>query len=133
MSIVPLEVTARTAKTESNINKQKPSIINVLEISERLTSENEEKDCNHHHQQKVLENIRVDVSGLTCDQRKQVKALVKEEISVFSVDDDDIGNVTSHQTEIQLNDKTPVQQHHNSIPRTLHHEFKNYVEKSGYQ
>lgn len=37
-SIVTSDVTERTAKTESNINKQKPSTIDVLEISERLTS-----------------------------------------------------------------------------------------------
>ena len=49
-SIVPSEV---TAKTESNINKQKSSTIRVLEISEKSTSENEEKDCDHQHQQKV--------------------------------------------------------------------------------
>ena len=37
----------------------------------------------------------VDKSGLTCDQGKQVKALVKEEKLVLSVDGDDIGDVTS--------------------------------------
>ena len=41
-SFVPLEV---TAKTESNINKQKPSLVNVSKISEKLISENEEEDC----------------------------------------------------------------------------------------
>ena len=72
------------AKTANNINKQKPSTINILEISEKSTSENEEKDCDHQHQQKVLEKI--DLSALTCDQREQVKALIKEESSVFLVD-----------------------------------------------
>ena len=43
-SIVPLEV---TTKTESKINKQKPSTISVLEITEKSTLENEEKDCYH--------------------------------------------------------------------------------------
>ena len=80
------------AKTESNINKQKPSTISVLQISEKSTSENKERDCDHQHQLKVLEKI--DLSGLTCDQREHVRALIKEESSVFSVGDDDICNVT---------------------------------------
>ena len=46
-SIVPLEV---IAKTESNISKQKPSTISVLLISEKSTSENKERDCDHQHQ-----------------------------------------------------------------------------------
>ena len=119
LSIVPLEV---TAKTESNINKQKPSTISVLEISEKSTSENEGKDCDHQHQQKVLE--KTDLLGLTYDQREQVRALIKEENSVFSVDDDDVDNATSYQMRIHLSDKTPVQQNDNSIPKTLYDELK---------
>ena len=111
------------AKTENNMNKQKTSTINELKISEKSTSENKQKDCDHQHQQKVLEKI--DLSGLTCDQKEQVRALIKEESSVFSIDDDDIGNVTSRQMEIDLNDKTAVQQNYNSIPVTLYNELKN--------
>ena len=122
-SIVPLEV---TAKTESNINKQKPSTISVLEISEKSTSENEGKDCDHQHQQKVLE--KTDLLGLTYDQREQVRALIKEENSVFSVDDDDVDNATSYQMRIHLSDKTPVQQNDNSIPKTLYDELKSYID-----
>ena len=55
----------------------------------------------------------VDVSGLTCDQRKQVKALVKEEKSVFSVDGDDIGDVTS--TKWRFNSLTRHQYNKNII------------------
>ena len=80
-SIVPLEVITITAKTGSNINKQKPSSINLLEISKKSTWENEEKDCDHQHQKKALEKI--DLSELTCDQREQVRVLIKEESSVF--------------------------------------------------
>lgn len=55
-SIVPLEVTARTGKTESNINKQ--TINNqCMEIKEWSTSEKEEKDCHRQNQQKVVEKI----------------------------------------------------------------------------
>ena len=97
----------RTAKTESNISKQKPSTINVLEIRERLAPENEEKDCDHHHQQKVLEKITVDVSGTMCDQREQVRDLVTS----------NTGHVTSHQIQAHLSDKALVQQNYNSITR----------------
>ena len=75
---------------------------------------------------KVLEKI--DLSGLTCDQREQVRALIKEESSVFSVDNDDIDNVTSPQMQIHLSDKTSVQQKCNSVPRTFHDELKKYIE-----
>ena len=34
-----------------------------------------------------------------------------------------------YQMEVQLIDKTPVQQNYNSVPRTLHVELKNYLEK----
>ena len=37
-----------------------------------------------------------------------MKALIKEESSVFSVDHDDMGNITSHQMDIHLTDKTSV-------------------------
>ena len=96
-----------TAKTERNINKQKPSTISVLEICEISISENEEKDSDNQHQQKVLQKIAL--SGLTCDQKEQLRAFIKGESSVFSVDYDDIGNVTSHQMEIYLSGKTSVQ------------------------
>ena len=53
---------------------------------------------------------------------------VKEERSGCSVDDDEIGNITSPQMEINLNDKTTVQQNCNSVPRTFYDELKNYIE-----
>ena len=34
-------------------------------------------------------------------------------------------NITSHQMEIHLNDKKPVQQNYNPSPGTLHNELKN--------
>ena len=74
----------------------------------------------------VLE--KTDLSGLTCDQRQQVRALIKEESSVFSVDADDFDNVTSPQMQIHLSDKTPVQQNCNSVTKTFHDELKNYIE-----
>ena len=48
-SIAPLEVTVRIATAENNINKQKSSTIIISEISERLTLETEEKECDYQH------------------------------------------------------------------------------------
>ena len=91
-------------KTERNTNKQKPSTINVLEISERLTSENEEKGCDHSINKRYWKRLT-----LTCNQKEQIKALIKEDSSVFLVNDGGIDNVTPRQMEIDFNDKTPVQ------------------------
>ena len=54
-----------------------------------MTSENEEKNWDHQHQQKVLEKI--DLSELTWNQREQVRVLITKENSAFSVDDNSIG------------------------------------------
>ena len=45
--------------------------------------------------------------------------MLREESSVFTVDSDDIGNVTTHNIEINLCDKTPVQPSNNAIQRAL--------------
>ena len=68
------------------------------------------------------------MSGLNSDQREKARELIKEECSVFSVENLDIGNITSHKMKIKLKDNDPVQQNYNSIPRTLYDEVKNYIE-----
>ena len=68
------------------------------------------------------------LAGLACDQRERLRALIKEKCLAFSVDDDDIVNVTSHQMEICLNGKSLVQQNYNSVPRTSYGKLKNYIE-----
>lgn len=54
--------------------------------------------------------------------------MLKEESSVFTVDNDDIGNVTTYEIEIILSDNTPVQQSYNAIPRALDGVVKSYIE-----
>ena len=78
------------------------------------------------HYQKVLE--RIDLSGFTHEQREQVRKMLREESSVFTVDSDDIGNVTTRKMEINLRDNAPVQQSYNAIPRALYGEVKSYIE-----
>ena len=76
--------------------------------------------------QKILEKIGI--SGLIHEQREQVRKMLREESSVFAVDSDGIGNVTTHKMEMNLRDNTPVHQLYNAIPRALYGEVKSYME-----
>ena len=68
------------------------------------------------HRQKVLHSI--DLSGLNPEERREVQQLITREANVFSVADSDIGNITSTQMEIKLQDETPVQLNYHSVPKT---------------
>ena len=78
------------------------------------------------HQQKVLDSI--DLSGLNPEERREVQQLITREADVFSDVDFDIGNITSTQMEIKLQDKTPVQLNYHSVPKPLHAELKAHIE-----
>ena len=125
-SIVSLEVRASTGDPikvgNAAINKAE-----VVTSNEKTTDSKEDRTCGKDdHYQKVLEKI--DLSGLTHEQREQVRQMLKEENSVFTVDSDDIGNVTTHKMKINLSHNIPVQQPYNAIPRTLYGEVKSYIE-----
>ena len=47
---------------------------------------------------------------------------------MFSVDDDDIGDVRSHPMKINLKDDHPVQLNYTSVPKHLYNELKMYIE-----
>ena len=125
-SIVPLEVRANTGDPIKIGN----AVINKAEVvtsNEPTADSKEDGTCGKDdHYQKVLEKI--DLSGLTHEQREQVRKMLKEESSVFTVDSDDIGNVATHKMEINLSDNTPVQESYNAIPRALYGEVKSYIE-----
>ena len=53
---------------------------------------------------------------------------MRYEISVFSVNDQDIGCAKTPQMKINLTDQVPVQQNYNSIPNQLYSEMKYYIE-----
>ena len=125
-SIVPLDVRANTGDPikirNAAINKAE-----VVTSNEPTAVSKEDGTCGKDdHYQRVLEKI--DLSGLTHEQREQVRKMLKEEDSVFTVDSDDIGNVTIHKMEINLSDNTPVQQSYNAIPRAFYGEVKSYIE-----
>ena len=55
---------------------------------------------------------------MTDEQREQVRKMLKEESSVFTVDSDDIGNVTTNKMEINLSDNTLAQHTYNVFSRS---------------
>ena len=77
-------------------------------------------------QQKVLDSI--DFSRLNQEERREVQQFITREADRFSVVDSDIGNITSTQIEIKLQDKTPIQLSYYSVPRLLYAELKAHIE-----
>ena len=53
---------------------------------------------------------------------------MREEISIFSVNDQDIGCVKARQMKINLKNQVLVQQNYNSIPKQLYNDMKDYFE-----
>ena len=77
------------------------------------------------HQQKVLDNI--EFSGLNSEERQEVQQLITREADVFSVVDSDIGNITSTQMEIKLQEKTPVQLNYHHVLKPPYAELKAHL------
>ena len=53
--------------------------------------------------------------------------LLRDENDLFSVIDDDIGDVNTHSMKINLQDSVPVQQTYHSVPKHLYTQLKNYI------
>ena len=70
----------------------------------------------------------VDMTGLTMQQQKVVRKMLKEDAASFAKNDDDIGCIEDLQMDIDLSDSTPVQRNYVSIPRPLYQEVKHYIE-----
>ena len=125
-SIVPFEVRANTSDP-TRIGNAAINKAEVVTSNEPMTDSKEDNSSGKDdHYQKVLE--RIDLSGFTHEQREQVRKMLREESSVFTVDSDDIGNVTTRKMEINLRDNAPVQQSYNAIPGALYGEVKSYIE-----
>ena len=133
-SVIPLEVKEHTFHNTQFTATEKPTIATITTSYDQgnTTSDTEQSHNPVHdreaydHQQAVINSI--DLSGLTDKQRKRVRNMLKEEHSIFSVSENDIGDVNSHEMEINLNDSTPVQEIYNSIARPLYDELKHYIE-----
>ena len=70
-----------------------------------------------YHQQHRL-------AGLACSQKEQVRELMREEISVFSVTNKDIGCVKTSQMKLNLKDQVLVQQNCNSTPKQFYSDME---------
>lgn len=66
-------------------------------------------------------------SGLSEEQVKVVRQLLSDERDAFSKSEDDIGDASGLKIDINLIDKTPVQQCYASIPKPLYQEVKDYL------
>ena len=66
--------------------------------------------------------------NLTYEHREKARKLLRDESNVFSVSDDDIGEVKTHSIKINLRDSVPVQQTYHSLPKHLYRELKNCTE-----
>lgn len=71
----------------------------------------------------------VELSHLHEDEQRTVRDMLFEESDVFAKSDSDIGCIPSLQLKINLTDNVPVQTSYNSIPKPLHKEVKEYVQK----
>ncbi|XP_064629233.1 uncharacterized protein LOC135488528 [Lineus longissimus] len=71
--------------------------------------------------------IELDESVLTQDQVSQIRSMLREECTAFSINDDEIGCIPELQLDIELLDKTPVKKTYNSLPPPLYDEVKDYI------
>ena len=68
----------------------------------------------------------VDMSGLTSEQQEVVRKMLKEEAASFAKNEDNIGCIEGLQMDIDLSNRTPVQQNYVPIPRPLYQEVESY-------
>ena len=70
----------------------------------------------------------MDLSGLSAEQKEQVKQLLVEEADAFATSDDDVGCISELEMDIRLTSDQPVQKNYISIPHPLYPEVKGYSE-----
>ena len=123
-SIVPLQVEKRVQPVVNTIISSEAD-----NFKHKETADQAEVNNNLTLTKKQLSIISsIDLAGLTRNQKEQVRQLMRKEISVFSVNDQDIGCVKTPQMKINLKDQVPVQQNYKSIPKQLYSEMKYYIE-----
>ena len=123
-SIVPLQAEERVQPVVNTI------ISNEADNFKHKETEDQTEVKNNltltEKQLSIISNI--DLTGLTRNQKEQVRQLMRKEISVFSVNDQDIGCVKTSEMKINWKDQVPVQQNYKSIPKQLYSEMKYYIE-----
>ena len=76
-------------------------------------------------QRKVLDQNGLSVLNLK--QRQMVEQMLIQEAAAFSVEDSDIGNITSTSMDNKLHDNTPVQLNYHCVTKPLHAELKAHI------
>ena len=123
-SITPLQVKERHAEQVPECHAVVTTVTNEVKSD---TSREAVPDIKiKEHQRKVLDQI--DLSGLNPKQRQMVELMLIQEAAAFSVEDSDIGNVTSTSMDIKLHDNTPIQLKYHSAPKPLYAELKAHIE-----
>ena len=62
----------------------------------------------------------VDMTGLTREQVEEVRRMLKEEAAPFAKNEDNTGCIEDFKMDIELSDRTPVQQNYLSRSENLH-------------
>ena len=71
--------------------------------------------------------MQIDLTGLTEQQRKVAKAMLREECHSFARNDEDVGCINDLKLGINLTTNEPVQKNYVSVPRPLYPEVKQYI------
>ncbi len=66
--------------------------------------------------------------GINEEQKKKVRALLREECESFMRDEDDVHLIDGLCLKMNMTDETPVQKQYNRVPKPLYPEVKNYLE-----
>ena len=124
-SIAPLNIEERVQPVvNAIISSEADKPVDKQNFKHKETTDHTEINNNLTLTEKQLSIIsNIDLAGLRHNQKEQVGQLMREEISVFSLNDQDIGCVKTPQMKINLKVQVPVQQNYNSIPKQLYDEI----------
>ena len=66
--------------------------------------------------------------GITEEQKKKVRRLLRDECESFMRNDDDVNLIDGLCLQMNMEDETPVQRQYNCVPKPLYPEVKSYIE-----
>ena len=73
------------------------------------------------------EILKMDLEGLTEDEKNQALKLLLEEKDVFAASKTDIGHIKDFKLELKLTDDAPVSENYRRIPRHLYDQVKDHI------
>ena len=119
-SITPVEV-----KLAENAGKETQTSATVSQSQVTMTEKGTTREENTSDDDFLPD---IDLTGLTEQQRKVAKAMLREECHSFARNDEDIGCINDLELGINLTTNEPVQKNYVSVPRPLYPEVKQYIE-----